>query len=561
MPAPTTQKRHGRHYTPPELAGFLARRAAAHIPAGKRLRILDPACGDGELLLSAACAAARRGHKVIELAGLDLDPAAIGLARGRLAGAGVPVSLAMRDFVRVPDEGPPLGRFDLIITNPPYVRTQVLGAEVSRQLAARFQLHGRIDLAHAFVAVMRQLLAPGGVIALLCSNRFLSTRAGLNARQLLGSDYVLHEVYDLGDTRLFRAAVLPAVVVAARRGGRRGAASPARFTRIYQAPAGGAPARRYASVPAALAGGEDGRVAVGPRNFVIETGELVRGDPRDPWRLGRGSDARWFADVMAGCWKTYGETAKIRVGIKTTADAVFIRENWDDLPEHERPEPQLLLPLITHGDARAWRVSPAPAAKVLYPYDLTADRRKVLPLAGYPRAGAYLAGHEQRLRGRRYVADAGRAWYEIWVPQRPALWGKPKLVFPDISERPRFAIDSSGAVVNGDCYWISCEDLPSMDLAYLMLAVANSSLGVRFYDIACGNRLYSGKRRWITQYVARLPLPDPASVPARRAAELARRLSDPGAAAGSGQAALAELDDLIGRAFLGPRARAEAAGA
>ena len=179
----------------------------------------------------------------------------------------------------------------------------------------------------------------------------------------------------------------------------------------------------------------------------------------------------------------------------------------------------------------------------------------MLPLAGYPRAGAYLAGHEQRLRGRRYVADAGRAWYEIWVPQRPALWGKPKLVFPDISEKPRFAIDSSGAVVNGDCYWISCEDLPSMDLAYLMLAVANSGLGVRFYDIACGNRLYSGKRRWITQYVARLPLPDPASVPARRAAELARDLGGPDASAGIRAAALAELDDLIGRAFLAPRAR------
>jgi len=45
MAAPTTQKRHGRHYTPPELAGFLARRGAAYLPAGKKLRILDPACG------------------------------------------------------------------------------------------------------------------------------------------------------------------------------------------------------------------------------------------------------------------------------------------------------------------------------------------------------------------------------------------------------------------------------------------------------------------------------------------------------------------------------------
>jgi hypothetical protein len=33
---------------------------------------------------------------------------------------------------------------------------------------------------------MRQLLAPGGVTALLCSNRFLSTRAGLKTRRLPG---------------------------------------------------------------------------------------------------------------------------------------------------------------------------------------------------------------------------------------------------------------------------------------------------------------------------------------------------------------------------------------
>jgi adenine-specific DNA-methyltransferase len=79
------------------------------------------------------------------------------------------VSLAAGDFTRAPGGGAPPGRFDLIITNPPYVRTQVLGAEASRQLAARFQLQGRIDLTHAFVAAMRQLLAPGGVIALLCS--------------------------------------------------------------------------------------------------------------------------------------------------------------------------------------------------------------------------------------------------------------------------------------------------------------------------------------------------------------------------------------------------------
>ena len=164
---------------------------------------------------------------------------------------------------------------------------------------------------------------------------------------------------------------------------------------------------------------------------------------------------------------------------------------------------------------------------------------------------AYLESNEERLRGRRYVIEGGREWYEIWVPQRPSKWAQPKIVFPDISERPQFSIDKSGAVVNGDCYWISCGDLPSMDIAYLMLAVANSSVGVRFYDAVCGNKLYSGKRRWITQYVEKLPLPNLASDATRRVIELARKLEVSDVSAGIDDDTFSALDALIAEAFFG----------
>ena len=48
---------------------------------------------------------------------------------------------------------------------------------------------------------------------------------------------------------------------------------------------------------------------------------------------------------------------------------------------------------------------------------------------------------------------------------------------------------------------------------------------MRYYDEVCGNRLYSGKRRWITQYVKRLPLPRPDTAEARSLVAFARRLS------------------------------------
>ena len=38
----------------------------------------------------------------------------------------------------------------------------------------------------------------------------------------------------------------------------------------------------------------------------------------------------------------------------------------------------------------------------------------------------------------------------IWVPQNPEAWAGPKLIFPDIAEKPTFCMDLGGAVVNGD---------------------------------------------------------------------------------------------------------------
>jgi hypothetical protein len=279
-------------------------------------------------------------------------------------------------------------------------------------------------------------------------------------------------------------------------------------------------------------------------------------DPRNPircdrhgdaaWRMSRPSVDHWLGRIADRTWRSFGEAARIRVGIKTTADRVFISDRWDQLDP--TPEPELLRELITHHDLQPWRVTMARGTKVLYPYDLLQPRRTPIDLAEFPCAAAYLQSHEQVLSGRRYVLDGGRQWFEIWVPQRPHLWSAPKLVFPDISERPRFALDRSGAVVNGDCYWISLTDLgagrAAIDLAYLLMGVANSALGLRFYDAVCGNRLYSGRRRWITQYVARLPVPDPGCAAAVEVVRRVRALLEDGVpVADSG------VDEAVAAAF------------
>ncbi len=575
------RKRHGRHYTPDRLAEFLAERLLEHVVPQGRLRILDPACGDGELLLAVHRAATRRFPGIeLRLTGYDLDAEAVALARAR--SGGLPVDWYVGDFLRAASE---LGAesYDAVITNPPYVRTQQLGAATARLLSTRFGLRGRIDLTHPFVASVPRLLRPGGALGLLCANRFLTTKAGANLRALLRAELTPVELYDLGDTKLFTAAVLPAVTVAVR-----GASGmPCRYVSAYEVADDGE-ADLVAGVGlagdtglpgidlfTALAAAQDRSVLHDGRRIVVEAGVLATGDgvpqsgsrpaavhdgaPRGdtsigtagevgrggetgpggeagrggevidtatPWRMSRPAVDEWLRQVRAGTWRTFGEVARIRVGIKTTADRVFISDQWEQ--RDPRPEPELLFDLLTHHDLEPWRITRDRPTRVLYPYDVTCPRRTPVDLAEYPGAAAYLAEHKDTLAARDYVTGGGREWFEIWVPQRPDLWRHPKLVFPDISVAPRFALDRSGAIVNGDCYWISLPDIGSDPLAYLLMAVANSTLGLRFYDAVCGNRLYAGRRRWITQYVARLPVPDPTTAAAAALADWVRTCVDDG---------------------------------
>ena len=574
------RKRHGRQYTPPQLARFLAERVLEHAPVRGELCVLDPACGDGELLLALRDSAARRyPGRVLRLVGYDLDVDAVRVARERTGDGygGAIIDWHVGDFLGA-TEGLTDGSFDAVITNPPYVRTQQLGSATARWLSLRYGLTGRIDLTHPFVACVPRLLKSGGVLGLLCANRFLTTKAGANLRALLCSQLTPVELYDLGDTRLFEAAVLPAVTVALR--GNFG--GDCRYVSAYEWTVGGNAGA--GELFPALSGDAGTVVAHAGRTIAVEIGTLaadppphsLKGttpndpapndpapngsapnnpasngsarndptrnepaasgsdtgtmpfDPTVPWRMSRPGVDGWLRRVGDGTWHTFGEVARIRVGIKTTADRVFIADDWEQ--RNPRPESELLFDLITHHDLAPWRITRTRATRVLYPYDVTRSRRTPVDLDEFPYAAAYLAEHRDVLAARGYVTAAGgREWYEIWVPQRPQLWARPKLVFPDISVAPRFALDRSGAIVNGDCYWISLPDLGDETLAYLLMGVANSTLGLRYYDAVCGNRLYAGRRRWITQYVARLPLPDPATPESGSLAGLVRERVDAGA--------------------------------
>lgn len=548
-------KASGATYTPSVLADFVAKKIVefACLEGKADIRVLDPAVGDGELLLHLLRRLAGVTKAAIHVFGFETDEVALGEARVRLLGAfpDLRLNLELRSFLEfVLDRGgisaapslfaiPDFEPFDLIIANPPYVRTQIMGAGQAQALAVAFGLSGRVDLYHAFLIGMAEVLRSDGTAGIIVSNRFMTTRGGADVRAALRDRFSLRHIWDLGDTKIFSAAVLPAVILA---GGRNGMSFLPAFSSIYET-SGSATGGASNPIAALAMSGEialpDGRC------FRVQHGILDSSGPTDDiWRVATDKGDAWVASVAAHAWGTFRSLGKIRVGVKTCADKVFIRSDWNAMDDRERPE--LLRPVTTHHVAGRFRAIPHKERRsILYPHETVRDQRRAVDLARYPKSLAYLEKHRSSLEARTYLMEGGRQWYELWVPQEPAHWAAPKLVFKDISERPTFWVDLDGTIVNGDCYWLTC-DTP--ELLWLAAAVANSTFAEAFYDRRFNNKLYAGRRRFITQYVEQFPLPNPRSALAREIIATARATYEK-ANSSDGDALEERLDQMVWESF------------
>lgn len=559
------QKSAGATYTPPEFAAFVADQivSAADLPKQGEVRVLDPASGDGALLEALLKRMPADVLSRVRAFGYDTDPDAVARASLRLQKAFPNASILIeeKDFLEhvlsqhgdsdlFPDNSPTQLPFDLVIANPPYVRTQIMGAKQAQQLAQSFGLTGRVDLYYPFLLGISRVLSERGVTGIITSNRFMTTKSGQAVRRALLSKFQIKHVWDLGDTKLFDTAVLPAVLLAK---GINKELTPCAerivFSTIYESKVNHSEALSNAFE--ALAMGDNTIVSIPDgRNFLVRHGLLDNGNTAEGiWRISTDSSDQWLATVDENTWNTFRRVGKARVGVKSTADKVFVRSDWSDLPGGR---PELLRPLITRHCARQFKACVPSKQKhikeIMYPHESISGSRKAVDLRFYPRAARYLQSHRDVLEARSYVIKAGRAWYELWVPQDPAAWSSPKIVFPDISEKPTFWMDTEGGIVNGECYWIQCEREDENDLLWLALAVANSTFIEHFYDHRFNNKLYAGRRRFITQYVEQFPLPDPARKETQTIINLAKAIHEELPSNAADQK-ISELNALVWKVF------------
>ena len=178
MKARGSRRERGAYFTPPNLAAFIAEWAITSVAD----RVLDPSAGHGSLVAAAArCARALGGTGSPNIWGVELHRGTFEQLAKRCATAGIPLGHIRRgDFFRASDT---LGKFDVILANPPYVRHHELpkgAADTMRTAlgADGSKMDGRSSSWAYFVIRSMQLLRTGGRLAAIIPSELLSADYG-----------------------------------------------------------------------------------------------------------------------------------------------------------------------------------------------------------------------------------------------------------------------------------------------------------------------------------------------------------------------------------------------
>ncbi|ATQ70230.1 MULTISPECIES: Eco57I restriction-modification methylase domain-containing protein [Methylosinus] len=578
-PSLTRRKRQGIVYTPEPIARFLAERtiavsldemsdalAAAHrgretaafwrewLAALRSFSIVDPGCGEGALLLAAAQEMARRYRDAAEhlrklgvdvdldpareaishnLFGVDIDPLAAARARRALARLAPSPEAALRleETIRAGDSlvddpsasagafdwraaFPQAARgFDIVIGNPPYVRMEYL-KPLKPWLAQRYHVAAeRADLYAYFFEKGLSLLREGGRLGYISSSTFFRTGAGARLRGLLARSGAVECVVDFGDLPVFDDVVAyPAIVTLRKGAATQGDLS---FLRLDAAPPDLCATFRETARPMP-------RARLGAGFWRFEEEALAR--LRDKIATGR----RTLAEVHgAPLW-----------GVKTGLNEAFVIDaaTRARLLAADPQSAEIVTPYRRGAHIRRWRV----AAPRLWLLDL--PKGGGLDIDRFPAVAAHLAPFRARLEARA----TRQAWFELQQPQRAyrAAFAGPKVVFPDISQGPKFALDESGTLIDATAFALPCADLA-------LLALLNSRL-IWFFLHSVSNPLRGGKwrLRLKAQYVGLVPVPALAPPMRERLAAAARAnheaaLAPDGAGSSAVDATEREIDAIV----------------
>lgn len=209
------KKNNGVVYTPPEIRNYISNRVidGDFIP-----KIIDPACGCGAFLISVS----RRLHERYKLSyseiiekyiwGCDIDAHSIEKCKILLeilciqedgSSCGKNFNFVVGNSLETLTNKTYKGQFDVVIGNPPYVRSKNIDKRVKKSLTSWKVVSGNVDLYIPFYQLGIELLKENGVLGYISPNTYLQSVNGRRLRNYIRDNKYYLEIINFKESQRF----------------------------------------------------------------------------------------------------------------------------------------------------------------------------------------------------------------------------------------------------------------------------------------------------------------------------------------------------------------------
>jgi hypothetical protein len=331
--------------------------------------------------------------------------------------------------------------FDIVIGNPPYIRSQLLDSNQREYFRSQFKTATlTYDIYVLFVERATQIANAGAQIGYILPNKFFTTDYGAGLRHCLSSMAIIDRLVDFQDGQVFaQAGTYTTLLILDRRGTKR----------IKYAKLGGV----FKS---------DGRPGLErvlrTADFSFETINIPADGSK--WTLASGSHGSVLLRLQERYPQLLSFSPHIFQGLKTSADKVYmVREikrrklisTVESLAGDTFEIEAGILQKVAKGESILRHgLDDSKLLRIIYPYEVTngssANLMDPKALAGtYPLAWKYLLNNKLQLGQRdNGIWSERRDWYAYARSQNIAAFVAPKHLIPYMTNRMKSYFDSDG---------------------------------------------------------------------------------------------------------------------
>lgn len=372
-----------------------------------------------------------------------------------------------------------IGGFHVVLGNPPYVRMERIKA-IKPYLKKHYEVAAdRADLyAYFYELGVRELLREGGRLGYISSGSFLKTGSGEPLRRFLLNRTHLLTLVDFGDLQVFEGVTTYPVIVIAEK---RSADLDHRTMTSYLV---------LESAPTSLS------AAFEQNSRAMPESQLSSGS----WQLESPELAALRRKITIGHPTLKDVYGSPLYGIKTGLNEAFIvdKATRDSLVRKDLRSAELLKPFLIGDDLKKWHVEADERWLIYTPKNSVA-------IDDFPAIRDHLRKFEHRPEQKKDLKRRAtqQEWFELQqgAVGDSGVFDAPKLIYPEISQGPKFSIDESGSYLNKTVF-----SLPTNDWRILGLL---SSRAAWFFFLGEANALRGGSWRLLMQqiYLEKFPVP------------------------------------------------------